>query len=289
MRMFLKITFGVLLGAAVIVGFSVLYFRRQLQKHRQPVAIRPVFPLPLGTHSLMIIFAHPDDEIAIAGTLAQLKQIPDLQVVGIYLTAGEAGKTGGLVPQEKLAETRTQELQAAGEILGFRQMEILGFPDGGLQYTNPDTIRVALTAAIMKYRPQVIISFDDKVGLYGHPDHLQTGRQVLAICRQYADSTDFPVQRLYCPTLTDGMIELALTISQTFKRNYPKDPTQGLPPPDFGIAVSRQGREKLRAIQAHRTQKHIFDDVFPLHDRVAPEWYFRLFGEEYFALLWQKE
>ncbi len=288
MRMFLKVIVILLLSVAALLSFFVLYFRYQLQKHRQPVPIYQAFPLPDATRTVMIIFAHPDDEIAIAGTLAQMKQQRNLQIVGVYLTAGEAGKTGGLVPKEKLAETRTKELQQAGGILGFRQLEMLGFPDSGLKNTSPDTVKAALLAAIKRYRPEVIISFDDKVGLYGHPDHLHTGQWVLELCRQQADSANFPVQQLYCPTLTDGMIELAMTISQTFKRNYPQDPAKRLPPPDFGIHVSQQGEQKLQAIRAHRTQKHIFDDVFPFHDRISPRWYFRLFGKEYYALIWKK-
>lgn len=288
MRMFLKITVIILLSAVTLLSFFVLYLRYQLKKHRQPQVVHQTFPLPAATRTVMIIFAHPDDEIAIAGTLAQMKQQNDLQIVGVYLTAGEAGKTGGLVPKEKLAETRMQELQNAGQILGFQELEMLGFPDSGLKNISPDTAKAALLTVIERYRPQVIISFDDKVGLYGHPDHLHTGRWLLELCRQHADSVGFPVRQVYCPTLTDGMIELAMTLSQTFKRNYPQDPAKGLPPPDFGVSISEQGKEKLQAIQAHRTQKHIFDDVFPFHDCISPQWYFRLFGEEYYALIWEQ-
>jgi LmbE family N-acetylglucosaminyl deacetylase len=286
--MFLKIIIILLLTAATLAAFFVLYFRYQLRKHRQPLAVHEAFPLPAATRTVMVIFAHPDDEIAIAGTLAQMKRQSNLQIVGVYLTAGEAGKTGGLVPKEKLAETRAQELQEAGKILGLQQLEILGFPDSGLKNTSPDTVKAALLAVIERYQPQVIISFDDKVGLYGHSDHLHTGRWLLEVCRQNTDAANFPVRQVYCPTLTDGMIELAMTISQTFKKNYPKGPNEGLPPPNFGIDISKQGKEKLQAIQAHRTQKHVFDDVFPFHDCIAPQWYFRLFGEEYYALIWEK-
>ncbi|MCS7020164.1 MAG: PIG-L family deacetylase [Cytophagales bacterium] len=278
--------FSLLLVVVLLLGL-VLLFRYQLQNHRQPLPIHRVFPVADSVRNAMIIFAHPDDEIAVAGVLAQMKQ-SGWRVAGIYLTAGEAGKTGGLVPASQLAATRKEELQAAAKILGLQSVEVLDFPDGKLQVVPPDTVKKVLLEAIERHCPQLIISFDDRVGLYGHPDHVYTGRIVLELCQQYADTAHFPVQQLYCPTLTDGMIALARRISQTFRKNYPKEVGRGLPPPNFGVCISPQGKDKWRAIRAHRTQKHVFDDVFPLHDRISPQLYFQLFAEEYYALLWKR-
>ena len=60
---------------------------------------------------VLFVFAHPDDEITVAGTLAKLKSKGSETGV-IYLTRGEAGVTGGLVPKEKLGERRTEEAKS---------------------------------------------------------------------------------------------------------------------------------------------------------------------------------
>lgn len=283
------LSFVLLLLLVVIVLVAGLFFvKNKLNKTASPITIYENFPLDEGKHTIMCLFAHPDDEISIAGTLCQLSQNPQNQIIGIYLTRGEAGGTGGLVPQEQLGEERTKELENLAKIVGYKHLEILGFPDGKLNQAAVDTVKMRILEAIQQYSPDIMISFDDRVGLYGHPDHLLTGKWAKQICEENMKNDSFPVQKLYCPTLSQGMIEIALSIAETFKRNYPQDPEKGLPHASFAVNISYAGECKLQAIQAHRTQKRTFTDVFPLHDQIPPFWYFRLFDKEYFTLQIEK-
>jgi N-acetylglucosamine malate deacetylase 2 len=273
----------------VVVVVVLGLFKKKLDETDTPVAIHSQFPISQQKNVIMCIFAHPDDEISVAGTLCQLKQNADNQIVGVYLTRGEAGGTNGLVSKEKLGEERTKELANLAKVVNYQSLEMLGFADSGLPKENLDTLTKAVERMIYKYKPNIVISFDDKVGLYGHPDHLLVGKLSKAICERNATVDSFPVQELYCPTLSKGMIEIVMSIAETFKKNYPQDPEKGLPLPSFAVKISEEADCKLMAIQAHQTQKPTFDDVFPMHDRIVPSIFFSIFDKEYFTLQWRKK
>ncbi len=243
------------------------------------------FPLPEGKNTIICFFAHPDDETAVSGTLYKIASNPDNKLIGVYLTRGGAGPTGGLVSQEELADERSRELENVGKILGFDELIFLDLPDGGIKNIDPLQIRKSIKALIVKYNANIVISYDDKVGLYGHIDHLLTGKYTREAFIEEKDNPSFPAKKMYCCTLGERMIETAIELSSAFKKNYPKEKEKGLPKPDFAVFIGDVGYPKVNAIAAHRTQKQVFDDVLPLHDRI-PAWiYFRVFDREYFTEL----
>jgi N-acetylglucosamine malate deacetylase 2 len=123
----------------------------------------------------LAFFAHPDDEIAMGGTLIGLSEAGH-EIVLVYLTRGEAGPTNGLVPQSELGATRTNEIQQVGKILGLHALELFDFPDSGLKDVSMDTIKQVAREMITKHQPDILLSFDSEVGLYGHPDHRAASR-----------------------------------------------------------------------------------------------------------------
>lgn len=268
----------------LLIGF-IFFIKHKLNYNNAPITVHQSFPLAGEKNIIMCLFPHPDDEISVAGTLYKLSQNTNNQLVGVYLTRGEAGSTGGLVAKEDLGRERSKELENAGKIVGYGALEIFDFPDSGLPNTDSTAIKTEMLRMIYKYKPNIIISFDDKAGLYGHKDHIVTSKLIQHIFRENATVDSFPIRQLYCPTLSEGMLGIALSMSSTFKKNYPKDPSKGLPAASFAVEISSVGDKKLQAIQAHRTQKSTFTDVFPLHDKVSPHFYFYLFDREYFALL----
>lgn len=288
MKKIIRILFIFFILILLVVFGAIWLFKNKLGYNDSPIVTHQNFPLEGEKNTIMYLFPHPDDEITVAGTICLLSENPNNQLIGIYLTRGEAGKTGGLVSKEELGKERTKEIQNAAKVVGYDALEVFDFPDSGLPRTDSSTAKAEILRMIYLYKPNIIVSFDDKVGFYGHPDHLMTGKWIKSICEENAKVDTFPVKQLYCPTLSTGMLEIALSISGTFRRNYPKDASKGLPAPSFAVDISRVGHKKLQAIEAHRTQKHIFDDVFPFHDKISPTWYFKLFDREYFALVFER-
>jgi LmbE family N-acetylglucosaminyl deacetylase len=142
------------------------------------------------TLTLMAVHAHPDDEASSTGGILALSSDQGIRTVVVTCTNGEFGDAPGQVKpgddghdEQAVAELRLAELRQSGKILGVSHLELLGYHDSGMpdwEYKNrPDAFcnvpleQVAgrIAALIEQYRPQVVISYDDK-GMYQHPDHV---------------------------------------------------------------------------------------------------------------------
>lgn len=236
-----------------------------------------LFP-PSAPKRLLAIFAHPDDEITMAGTLRRLSDEEGAQTTVAYLTRGEAAEVPKESPQE-LAERRTAEIEAARIELNIDHLELFDFPDGGLPQTHAAQAKSAISGLIDRYQPTLVLSFDEKVGFYGHPDHRQVGIWVAEVLRDNRG----PVQAYYQATLPESMIELAKELSPTFQTHYPQDPAQGLPKPTVAVSIRNQGAAKRAALDAHVSQTTVLQAVQPAYDKL-PSWiYFRILSREYFT------
>jgi LmbE family N-acetylglucosaminyl deacetylase len=276
------IAYGLLLLPILIIG-GLWLLRTRLQDDSIPVGLD--FP----GDRVMLIFPHPDDEITCAGTLKKLSS-QGKETILITLTRGEAGSTNGLVDEsdpirkkQELGQLRSRELRSVARLLGIDHLEILDFPDSGIRDVSADTLKTVLAEKIDRYQPSVLITYDDRVGLYGHPDHVLIARYVKEIFQNQRHHADFPVQQLYQVTLPQPMIETALHISDAFRRNYPTLAEQGLPLPTLAVKISEFGEYKREAMVLHRSQRPTFDDMQPYFDKFPPFIYFQIFDKEYFA------
>ncbi|MGL5874456.1 MAG: PIG-L deacetylase family protein [Xenococcaceae cyanobacterium] len=238
---------------------------------------------------VMLIFPHPDDEITCAGTLKKLDLLGN-ETILITLTRGEAGSTNGLIDESdlqqkkiKLGQLRQQELQSVSQLLGIDRLEILDFPDGGIQDIAADLIEKVIREKIDRYQPTILITYDDRIGFYGHQDHLLIARYTKEIFLKEKDSSGFPVKKLYQVTLPKPAIEVALKISESFRQSYTALTKNGLPEPTFAVNIAKFGNYKRDAMLLHRSQKPTFDEMQPYFDRIPPFIYFRIFDKEYFA------
>ncbi|MEU3016536.1 mycothiol conjugate amidase Mca [Nocardiopsis sp. NPDC007018] len=140
---------------------------------------------------LMAVHAHPDDESSKgAATMARYAR-EGADVLVVTMTGGERGDI--LNPamerpevRENIAEVRREEMNRAREILGVEQ-EFAGFVDSGLPEGDPlpplpegcfatlpvEEAAEPLVAAIRRFRPHVILTYDENGG-YPHPDHIMT-------------------------------------------------------------------------------------------------------------------
>jgi len=140
--------------------------------------------------TLMAVHAHPDDEASSTGGVLALYADQGVRTVVVTCTNGEFGDAPGqLKPgedghdEQAVAQLRLAELRQSCKILGVSQLELLGYHDSGMpdwEYKDrPDAfcnvplgvVAGRIAALIDTYRPQVVISYDDK-GMYQHPDHL---------------------------------------------------------------------------------------------------------------------
>lgn len=231
--------------------------------------------------TVMAIWAHPDDEITSAGALAAMAR-EGAQIIILYLTRGEAARDTGY-SREDLAQVRRLEAQAAGATLGAHVVEVFEWPDGGLATADGEAIKAVLRERITHWKPSVLISFDETVGYYGHPDHIAVGRWSRELAQE-----ENSVRRLYQATLPRALIKLALKLVAAFRDNYPSDPEAGLPAPTVAVPISRMAAAKRRLLDVHVSQAKVIADVQPGYDKLPAWLYYRLFDREYFALAFSR-
>ncbi|HEY7263521.1 MAG TPA: PIG-L family deacetylase [Trebonia sp.] len=147
--------------------------------------------------TLMAVHAHPDDEASGGGILAAYAD-QGIRTIVVTCTNGEFGDApGGIKPgqpghdPEAVARLRLAELEESVRILKVSDLETLGYHDSGMPdweykdspgaFWNVPLADVAdrISALIVKYRPQVLVTYDDQ-GAYQHPDHVHASRAAQA-------------------------------------------------------------------------------------------------------------
>ena len=139
---------------------------------------------------LLAVHAHPDDESSKgAGTVAKY-HAEGVRTVLVCCTGGEEGDILNPAmdqPEVKadIAAVRQAELDKAAAIIGYDEVEMLGYRDCGMPDSeanaNPLSFAQApideavgrLVAIIRRTRPQVVLTYGDEQGGYPHPDHLR--------------------------------------------------------------------------------------------------------------------
>ena len=139
----------------------------------------------LGT--VLMIWAHPDDETYLVGGLSALLTGAGHRVVCVTATRGEAGMSSVATPQrDELAGIRTSELEAALRILGVEEHHWLDYPDGGCAGIDAGEAANRIVAVIDDVRPDTVVTFGPD-GFTGHPDHQAVSRWTdLALARAAA-------------------------------------------------------------------------------------------------------
>jgi LmbE family N-acetylglucosaminyl deacetylase len=150
------------------------------------------------TLTLMAVHAHPDDEASSTGGVLAKYADEGVRTILITCTNGEFGDgPGGVKPgqdghdEATVAQTRLAELRESAKILGVTELETLGYHDSGMPdwdykdrpdaFCNVPEAEVAARIGILieRYRPQVVITYDDK-GAYQHPDHVHASKAAAA-------------------------------------------------------------------------------------------------------------
>ncbi len=135
---------------------------------------------------LLVVVAHPDDpEYGTSAAVARWVAA-GVEVSYLLLTSGEAGMQR---PPAEVGPLRAGEQRAACDAAGVRDLEILSWPDGMLEYSLD--LRRDIARVIRRIRPDVVVTLSWDVEL-GHglnqADHRVAGLATLDAIRD-ADNT----------------------------------------------------------------------------------------------------
>jgi len=251
--------------------------------------------------SLLVVFAHPDDEIFHGGTLMYLSQ-RGVRVTLACATNGEAGKAHPSVGTvSDLGALRVEELRVSCGRLGIDPPVLLGFHDSARgerqrhddprALANVDMLEVeaAIRQVIEEVTPHVILTFDPH-GSYYHPDHLAVQRATTAaFFASGAMGATAPERLFYATMLSDVFRGLAV-------KSRGRGIVDGLDADVFGtapemIAVSFDAapfvRQKFLALAAHRSAFGVTEEMVsrpPSGARETLDAFRPLFEREVFVL-----
>jgi len=208
---------------------------------------------------LMCVTAHPDDEAGAFGGTLLLYHERGVETSVICMTAGTAARNRGTARNDdELAGLRLAEFAASCKLLNVNRAEVLAFPDGRLDRTDPYHAVGELTRRMRQIRPHVVITFGIDGGLTGHADHAMAG-MFASMAFEWAGRTDRFLEQF----------EQGLTPHRPQKLYYVAadfllPDRQPIAPPTVTarIEVGKERFEKkVEAFQLHKTQAPLFGRV----------------------------
>jgi LmbE family N-acetylglucosaminyl deacetylase len=227
----------------------------------------------LSSRGLLVITAHPDDEVLIAGGTLAACRAASVPSAVVCLTRGEHGPIAdpSLASRATLAAVRERELREACAELGVGYVRCYRRQDGNLRWSDASAIVRQLVRVIDSLRPEVVITFGED-GLYWHPDHIA--------CWEFSVRA---VRRASVPTSLYRSVwpeELAGEFVGELRRLGLPDDLWSIDPDLFGVGPEDRVGElavdvrafvgaKLRAIGRHRTQVGAGHALASLPDELA--------------------
>ncbi|HEX7134529.1 MAG TPA: PIG-L deacetylase family protein [Iamia sp.] len=149
--------------------------------------LSPLDPMPEDWGTALAVVAHPDDmEYGASAAVARWTD-QGKTIAYALVTAGEAG-IDGMAPEEA-GPLRIREQYAACNAVGVTDLQILGHPDGMLEYGL--RLRADIAGAIRRVRPEMVITLNHRetfaTGGLNMADHTVTGRAVIDAVRDAAN------------------------------------------------------------------------------------------------------
>jgi LmbE family N-acetylglucosaminyl deacetylase len=184
--------------------------------------------------SILLCFAHPDDEVGCAPLVARCVAEGGKATL-ICATDGDVGDVDEkyLRDYPSIAALRRAELECAAKTAGYTELVTFGYRDSGMMGT-PDNqhersfwsapleeVTARVIDVMRRVRPQIVITFNT-FGAYGHPDHIKINQATLAAFHQLQTEPDHP-QKLYYSTGPQKLLRAGILILKLFRQ----DPRKG--------------------------------------------------------------
>jgi len=227
-----------------------------VERRERRLGLRP----PSEERSILLVYAHPDDEsFGSGGTIALYAQA-GIPITCVTATLGEMGRNLGQPPiatRETLWRVRERELRAALDALGVGDLWLLGVWDKTAEFRDVDALADLIGQALEATRPTLVMTSHPVYG--GHPDHCTAGRAALRAVHRLAPERRPRVRASVPPWLFERL---------------------GMEPQS--VDISAVADIKLEAIRAHRSQS---EGMLRRYEREPDSAEMRRrFGREYYVI-----
>jgi N-acetylglucosamine malate deacetylase 1 len=186
---------------------------------------------------ILVVAAHPDDEVlGCGGTIARyVREGHDVYVV--FMTDGVSSRKQTNI-QNKI-KNRKKSAILASQILGIKLVEILDFPDNGMDTVPILDIVQNLEAVIDKVKPSIVFTH-----YWGdlNIDHRVTCQSVLTACRPYPAQVVKEIYSFEIPSSTEWS-------SPSVENNFN---------PNNFVDISKTIELKMSALQAYDQEMRNF-------------------------------
>jgi len=208
---------------------------------------------------LLCVTAHPDDEAGAFGGTLLLYRERGVETSVICMTAGTAARNRGSARNDaELAELRRAEFAASCRLLNVSHFEVLDFPDGKLDRTDPYRAVGELARRIRQIRPHVMITFGIDGGLTGHADHAMAG-MFASMAFEWAGRPD-----RYAEQIEQGLQPHRAQKLYYVTANFLLPDRQAVAPPTVTARIElgkERFEKKVEAFYLHTTQAPLFERV----------------------------
>jgi LmbE family N-acetylglucosaminyl deacetylase len=219
---------------------------------------------------LLCILAHPDDETLGCGGIFAKYAAEGVETFLITASRGEKGRIGTERPGPAVVgPVREAELRRAVEVLGIRELNLLGYMDGEIDRADPRQAISKIAAHVRRIRPQVVVTFGSD-GAYGHVDHIAISQFTGAALVAAADSGFAAAPGIELPAATHAaaklywMVETPATWA-AYEHAFGElvyridgGERRGVPWPEWEVTSfvdTRAHRETIwRAVECHQSQ-----------------------------------
>jgi N-acetyl-1-D-myo-inositol-2-amino-2-deoxy-alpha-D-glucopyranoside deacetylase len=211
--------------------------------------------LDLRPHTLLGVFAHPDDESLACGGVMAACAAAGAHVALLCLTRG-----AGVPAVDEVAAVRAKELDAALRVLGVRSVFVLDHADGYLPWIDAPTLERDIRHTIDRVKPTAVVTFGED-GLYWHPDHIAVHERTTAVVSGMGTAAP----ALFYVTIPPGtMRSLVEAVAGRAIDGRPHTDVLGIEavdafgakaqPPTHAVDVSAYAARKLHALRCHASQ-----------------------------------
>lgn len=239
----------------------------------------PSLTAKLGVQRVLFVGAHPDDEQLVTGLLVQADN-EGLPTYMLTATKGEKGEQYPVIARKvDQGLIRQAETLKNSFALGVDEHDVLDFPDGYLQQGHAAELVAAVRERLLRWRPDLVVSFWPQSGFSNHPDHMQMGIAVEAAAQQLAAA---PVDGYAGPRFIAYALAPSRALS-IFGGERGQQVVANQPPADF--AIDGAGWAKIRGWDIHASQAG-----FVQADYGMPAWLIhRIYDKEFYQVLPQPQ
>lgn len=208
--------------------------------------------------TLLAIFAHPDDEaFGPGGTIAIAAKTKN-----VYLICVTNGDWNGTRTDPELGALRKNELLAASNQLGVKQVYFLEYPDGSLNNNLYHSIAERINGIVKKLHPSIVITLEPH-GVSGHLDHI-----AVSMITSFVFSNVSYIDELWYFCISDIFNKFVTNYFVYFPPGYAKEDIDKI------VDVSAVWNTKIEAMNHHHSQQKDIDMISKALSFIPQEEYF---------------